>query len=123
MQLWILGSSTYGAQLAAELGLPYAFASHFAPDQLLPALDIYCRRFKPSAQLDRFARILRLAGTPVLTMCLLEKKQHHRQIDNVLILLARPEGFEPLTPTFAVWFSLSAAIDECLPCSCWRTAR
>jgi luciferase family oxidoreductase group 1 len=49
--LWILGSSTYGAQLAAELGLPYAFASHFAPDQLLPALDIYRRRFKPSKQL------------------------------------------------------------------------
>ncbi len=51
--LWILGSSTFGAQLAAELGLPYAFASHFAPDQLLPALDIYRNRFKPSAQLDR----------------------------------------------------------------------
>ncbi len=51
--LWILGSSTFGAQLAAELGLPYAFASHFAPDQLLAALDIYRRRFKPSAQLDR----------------------------------------------------------------------
>ena len=51
--LWILGSSTFGAQLAAELGLPYAFASHFAPDQLMPALDIYRRRFKPSVQLDR----------------------------------------------------------------------
>jgi luciferase family oxidoreductase group 1 len=51
--LWILGSSTYGAQLAAELGLPYAFASHFAPDLLLPALQIYRSRFKPSAQLDR----------------------------------------------------------------------
>jgi len=51
--LWILGSSTYGAQLAAELGLPYAFASHFAPDLLLPALQIYCDRFKPSAQLTR----------------------------------------------------------------------
>lgn len=51
--LWILGSSTYGAQLAAELGLPYAFASHFAPDQLIPALHIYRNRFKPSAQLDR----------------------------------------------------------------------
>ena len=51
--LWILGSSTYGAQLAAELGLPYAFASHFAPDQLLPALRIYRDRFKPSAQLDK----------------------------------------------------------------------
>jgi luciferase family oxidoreductase group 1 len=51
--LWILGSSIYGAQLAAELGLPYAFASHFAPDQLLQALDIYRRRFKPSKQLAR----------------------------------------------------------------------
>lgn len=51
--LWILGSSEFGAMLAAELGLPYAFASHFAPDMLLPALDIYRSRFKPSRQLDR----------------------------------------------------------------------
>ncbi|HEX2256670.1 MAG TPA: LLM class flavin-dependent oxidoreductase [Afifellaceae bacterium] len=51
--LWILGSSTFGAMLAAELGLPYAFASHFAPQQLLPALEIYRSRFKPSEQLDR----------------------------------------------------------------------
>jgi luciferase family oxidoreductase group 1 len=49
--LWILGSSTFGARLAAELGLPYSFASHFAPDQLLPALEIYRRFFKPSRQL------------------------------------------------------------------------
>jgi luciferase family oxidoreductase group 1 len=51
--LWILGSSTYGAQLAAALGLPYAFASHFAPEQLLPALDIYRARFEPSEQLAK----------------------------------------------------------------------
>jgi luciferase family oxidoreductase group 1 len=51
--LWILGSSTYGAQVAAEFGLPYAFASHFAPDQLTRALAIYRDRFKPSAQLER----------------------------------------------------------------------
>jgi luciferase family oxidoreductase group 1 len=49
--LWILGSSNFGAMLAAELGLPYAFASHFSPEMLLPALDIYRRRFKPSEQL------------------------------------------------------------------------
>jgi len=49
--LWILGSSQFGAALAAELGLPYAFASHFAPDQLLAALEIYRSRFRPSAQL------------------------------------------------------------------------
>lgn len=51
--LWILGSSLYGAQLAAALGLPYAFASHFAPDALDQALAIYRRDFRPSAQLDK----------------------------------------------------------------------
>jgi luciferase family oxidoreductase group 1 len=51
--LFILGSSHFGAMLAAELGLPYAFASHFAPDLLIPALEIYRDRFKPSEQLDR----------------------------------------------------------------------
>ena len=51
--IWILGSSLFGAQLAAALGLPYAFASHFAPDALDQALAIYRRDFKPSAQLDR----------------------------------------------------------------------
>ncbi|QFT98667.1 Alkanal monooxygenase alpha chain [Roseovarius sp. THAF8] len=51
--VWILGSSLYGAQLAAHLGLPYAFASHFAPDALDQALEIYRTRFQPSAQLDR----------------------------------------------------------------------
>lgn len=49
--IWILGSSLFGAQLAAELGLPYAFASHFAPAQLIEALHIYRSRFKPSPQL------------------------------------------------------------------------
>jgi len=51
--LWILGSSTDSAFLAAELGLPYAFASHFAPQQLMPAIRIYRERFKPSKQLDK----------------------------------------------------------------------
>jgi luciferase family oxidoreductase group 1 len=49
--LWILGSSLYGAELAAELGLPYAFASHFAPQQMMEAIALYRARFKPSAQL------------------------------------------------------------------------
>lgn len=51
--LWILGSSNFGAMLAAEFGLPYAFASHFAPELLIQALEIYRSRFKPSEQLDR----------------------------------------------------------------------
>jgi luciferase family oxidoreductase group 1 len=50
--LWVLGSSLFGAQVAAMLGLPFAFASHFAPDALMAALEIYRRHFKPSQQLD-----------------------------------------------------------------------
>jgi luciferase family oxidoreductase group 1 len=53
VDLWILGSSLFGAQLAAHLGLPYAFASHFAPDHLDAALALYRREFRPSAALDR----------------------------------------------------------------------
>jgi hypothetical protein len=50
--IWLLGSSTFSAQLAAMLGLPFAFASHFAPAELLPALRIYRTRFQPSEQLQ-----------------------------------------------------------------------
>jgi luciferase family oxidoreductase group 1 len=51
--IWILGSSLFGAQLAAMLGLPYAFASHFAPAQMSEAIALYRRQFQPSEQLDR----------------------------------------------------------------------
>ena len=51
--LYILGSSLFGAQLAARFGLPYAFASHFAPDALRQAVEVYRRDFQPSAQLDK----------------------------------------------------------------------
>ncbi|MFN3864674.1 MAG: LLM class flavin-dependent oxidoreductase [Erythrobacter sp.] len=52
VELWMLGSSLFGAQLAAKLGLPYAFAAHFAPDHLDAALTLYRRDFQPSAALD-----------------------------------------------------------------------
>ena len=51
--IWILGSSLFGAQLAAAIGRPFAFASHFAPDHLLDALEIYRREFKPSETLEK----------------------------------------------------------------------
>jgi luciferase family oxidoreductase group 1 len=51
--VWILGSSLFGAQVAAALGLPFAFASHFAPRQMLDALAIYRERFRPSEHLER----------------------------------------------------------------------
>ncbi|MDJ0978346.1 MAG: LLM class flavin-dependent oxidoreductase [Erythrobacter sp.] len=51
VQMWMLGSSLFGAQLAAKLGLPYAFAAHFAPDRLDAALEVYRRQFEPSEAL------------------------------------------------------------------------
>ncbi|NBW74415.1 MAG: LLM class flavin-dependent oxidoreductase [Sphingomonadaceae bacterium] len=53
IEFWILGSSLFGAQLAAALGMPYAFASHFAPDHLDAALKLYRERFTPSPALDK----------------------------------------------------------------------
>ncbi len=61
--IWLLGSSLFSAQLAAERGLPYAFASHFAPRLLLQALDVYRRHFQPSATLDRPYAIV---GVPLI---------------------------------------------------------
>ncbi|MER1940308.1 LLM class flavin-dependent oxidoreductase [Castellaniella sp. FW104-16D08] len=51
--VWILGSSLFGAQLAAALGLPYAFASHFAPAQMMDAIRVYRQHFQPSEHLDK----------------------------------------------------------------------
>ena len=51
--IWILGSSLFGAQLAAALGLPYAFASHFAPAQMMQAINVYRTTFRPSLQLNK----------------------------------------------------------------------
>jgi luciferase family oxidoreductase group 1 len=51
--VWILGSSTYGAQLAAHLGLPYAFASHFAPGDMMSAIQVYRQTFRPSERLAK----------------------------------------------------------------------
>ncbi|MGI9375283.1 MAG: LLM class flavin-dependent oxidoreductase [Tsuneonella suprasediminis] len=53
VEMWMLGSSLFGAQLAAKLGMPYAFASHFAPDHLDAALALYRERFEPSQWLDK----------------------------------------------------------------------
>ncbi|HEY9759119.1 MAG TPA: LLM class flavin-dependent oxidoreductase [Oculatellaceae cyanobacterium] len=61
--IWLLGSSTFSARLAAELGLPFSFASHFAPEELLEALAVYRSRFRPSAQL---AKPYVSVGVPVI---------------------------------------------------------
>ncbi|MDO5741108.1 MAG: LLM class flavin-dependent oxidoreductase [Ornithinimicrobium sp.] len=64
--IWMLGSSTGGAQVAAALGLPFSFASHFAPDQLEAALSIYRARFNPDAQTAQVERPTTMAGVNVL---------------------------------------------------------
>ncbi len=71
--LWLLGSSLFSAQLAAQMGLPYAFASHFAPAMLLQALDVYRRAFKPSAQL---AKPYVIIGVPLIAAPTDEEAQY-----------------------------------------------
>jgi len=61
--IWLLGSSLFSAALAAELGVPFAFASHFQPENLLPALDLYRRSFRASEALER---PYTMAGVPVI---------------------------------------------------------
>jgi luciferase family oxidoreductase group 1 len=61
--IWLLGSSDFSARLAAELGLPFAFASHFAPEELHAAISIYRKRFQPSAQLEKPYVVV---GVPVI---------------------------------------------------------
>lgn len=61
--IWLLGSSLFSARLAAERGLPYAFASHFAPAMLLPAIEIYRRNFRPS---EKLAQPYVMIGVPVI---------------------------------------------------------
>jgi len=61
--IWLLGSSDFSARMAAALGLPFAFASHFAPEELLNALEIYRARFRPSATL---AKPYAIVGVPLV---------------------------------------------------------
>ncbi len=79
VEAWILGSSLFGARLAAALGLPYAFASHFAPDALDQALAVYHREFKPSKRLAQPHTMLALnvvaADTDAEAACLFTTQQ------------------------------------------------
>jgi luciferase family oxidoreductase group 1 len=116
--LWILGSSLFGSQLAAQFGLPYAFASHFAPAALHAALKVYRERFKPSAQLERSYAI---AGVNVIVAPTdAEARRLFTSLQGVVIglvtgmrgLLAPPvDHMEPLTP------QVQQSVDAFLSCS------
>ncbi|GAA3122357.1 LLM class flavin-dependent oxidoreductase [Planomonospora alba] len=93
--LYILGSSLFGAKLAAALGLPYAFASHFAPDALEEAVSLYRREFRPSAQLDRPYVI---AGVNVIAADTVDEAQEQfldAKRKRVSLLLGRGRTFTP----------------------------
>jgi luciferase family oxidoreductase group 1 len=115
--LWILGSSLFGAQLAARLGLPYAFASHFAPAALHDALRVYREMFQPSAQLQKSYA---MAGVNVICAPTDEEAKLlftslHRVVIGLVTgspgRLAPPEPIEPLPP------HIQQAVDGFLGCS------
>jgi luciferase family oxidoreductase group 1 len=115
--LWILGSSLFGAQLAAHLGLPYAFASHFAPAALHSALRVYRERFQPSAQLQKSYAMV---GCNVICAPTDEEAQHlFTSLQRVVIglitgspgRLAPPEPIDPLPP------HVQQSVDAFLGCS------
>jgi luciferase family oxidoreductase group 1 len=87
--LYILGSSLFGAQLAAALGLPFAFASHFAPASLQDAVTIYRRDFKPSAQLDQSYVIAGVNVVAADTTAAAEEELHRLKLARVNALYGR----------------------------------
>ena len=122
-EMWILGSSLFGAQLAAILGLPYAFASHFAPDALDQALDIYRRECKPSAVLDKpYA----MAGFNVFAADTHEEAEllaSSTQITFVSLRTGNPRQLPPPVPGYRDTLppSQSAIIDHMLACTATGT--
>lgn len=117
--VWILGSSLFGAQLAAMLGLPYAFASHFAPAQMLQAIALYRATFKPSAQLDKPHVMLGFnvfaADTDAQAALLATSMQQAF----VNLRTGRPSKLQPPVPGYleALPPPARAMLDEVLSCS------
>lgn len=96
--LWMLGSSTGGAQVAAALGLPFSFASHFAPDQLREALLVYRDRFRADAQTAQVDRPTTMAGVNVLVAPTQEEADHlftSAQLMAIRIRSGQPAPVDP----------------------------
>ncbi|MBS2022444.1 MAG: LLM class flavin-dependent oxidoreductase [Deltaproteobacteria bacterium] len=114
--VWILGSSLFGAQLAAALGLPYAFASHFAPAALMRAIETYRRDFRPSARLEKPYVML---GFNVIAADTDEEARHlSTSIQQAVVNLrsGRP-GLLPKPRALDLNLAQRAMIDEFLSCS------
>ncbi len=97
--MWILGSSTAGAQIAAHLGLPYSFASHFAPDALLPAIELYRSRFNPDAPTAQSVEPHVMVGVNVLAADS-DAEAHHQfsTVQRMFLALRRTGGRDALLP-------------------------
>ncbi|HLU07308.1 MAG TPA: LLM class flavin-dependent oxidoreductase [Woeseiaceae bacterium] len=117
--LWMLGSSLFGAQLAAMLGLPYAFASHFAPGALMQALEVYRARFEPSKQLDR--PCVMVAANVVVADSDAEARRLFTSIQQQfanLVRGSRSQLPEPIEDIEAYWSPLERAeAERMLACS------
>ena len=117
--LWILGSSTFGARLAAELGLPFAFASHFAPTQLEAAVALYRQHFKPSAQCAR--PHLMLGFNAVVADTAAEARFHFSTLQRLFVDLRRGRTGQippPVGDIESYWLPHEAAqVGEALRCS------
>jgi luciferase family oxidoreductase group 1 len=111
--LWLLGSSLYSAQLAAALGLPYAFASHFAPDYLYQALQIYRSQFRPSAVLDEPYAMVGVMGVAADTDD--EARHHFTSMQQGFVNLRRGEfkAFpKPISDIESFWTPQEKAMVE-----------
>lgn len=115
--VWILGSSTFGAQLAAALGLPYAFASHFAPGQLRQAIKLYRERFEPSPRHE--ASHLMLAMNVCIADTVTEAQRLATSKQQAFIALRRGQPVELPPPVDDLRLSLQdrAMLGSVLTCS------
>jgi luciferase family oxidoreductase group 1 len=117
--VWILGSSLFGAQLAAMLGLPYAFASHFAPGQMMQAIALYRATFKPSQQLDKPYVMLGFNVFAADTDDVAKLLATSMQQAFVNLRTGRPGKLQPPVPGYlqALPAPARAMLDEVLSCS------
>jgi luciferase family oxidoreductase group 1 len=117
--IWLLGSSLFSAQLAALLGLPFAFASHFAPDDLHQALQVYRELFKPSRQLDHPHAMV--AANVIVAATDAEARRHFTSVQQSFINLrrGRPGQLPPPIDDINAYCSPTekASVDHSLSCS------
>ncbi|WP_156130628.1 LLM class flavin-dependent oxidoreductase [Paenibacillus durus] len=93
--IWLLGSSGFSARLAGQLGLPFAFASHFAPDYLLPALHLYRTSFRPSGVLDKPYAMVGLSAVAADTASEARRLATSSQQQALSLIRGRPSKLKP----------------------------